>query len=328
MKGIKTLDFFQKISLDNVSQPTIVGSLLSLFAMGLMVFLLMRELIDFYSPHIKTDSIVFQDPNPTEKIKFNLAMKLYHLPCHLASLDQEDSLRNHRLDISDTIKKSVLTKAGKYSIFDQKMSLKSDSLYKSIEDVDGCNLAGHIPITKVPGNVHLSFHKYRAQWSLLKAQKPELADQVNLSHQFVSLHYGTNKNVNLKKFGFDPRSFYRTADLPNLQNTNPRKNYDYFLKIIPYQFIDENRGTHEDAYQYSISFKESDFDPREEEMPIILMRYQFSPISMRVTLEKRDYLNFLTHICAIIGGVFVVFSLFNRFLVSLCDCSSSSVSPK
>ena len=58
-------------------------------------------------------------------------------------------------------------------------------------------------------------------------------------------------------------------------------------------------------------------------MPMILVKYEFSPITMRVTLQGRDYLHFLTHICAIIGGVFVVFSILNSILTSIFDFESS-----
>ena len=60
-------------------------------------------------------------------------------------------------------------------------------------------------------------------------------------------------------------------------------------------------------------------------MPIILIRYEFTPITMRVTIQKRDYLHFLTHICAIIGGIFVIFSIINKVFVGMCDFSSSQV---
>ena len=49
-------------------------------------------------------------------------------------------------------------------------------------------------------------------------------------------------------------------------------------------------------------------------MPIVLLKYGFSPVTMRVPIPKRDYLHFLMHVCAIVGGIFVAFSIFNRFL--------------
>ena len=47
--GFKTFDFFQKVTLDNVTKPTLIGSLLSLSAISIMIFLFLRQLINFYS---------------------------------------------------------------------------------------------------------------------------------------------------------------------------------------------------------------------------------------------------------------------------------------
>lgn len=102
------MDFFQKISMDNVTQPTLIGSFLSIFAIILMIYLLLRDIIDFYTTKTKKDAIVLQDKNQYEKIPLHLQLELPNLPCNLVSLDQEDTLRNHRLDISDTIKKYKL----------------------------------------------------------------------------------------------------------------------------------------------------------------------------------------------------------------------------
>ena len=48
-----------------------------------------------------------------------------------------------------------------------------------------------------------------------------------------------------------------------------------------------------------------------------IVKYEFSPVTMRVTIPKRDYLHFLKHVGTIVGGIFVVFSILNSFLVGL-----------
>jgi hypothetical protein len=47
------------------------------------------------------------------------------------------------------------------------------------------------------------------------------------------------------------------------------------------------------------------------------MIYDFTPVNMKITKEKRDLPRFLVSLCAIVGGVFVIFGLVNRFLLSL-----------
>jgi len=56
------------------------------------------------------------------------------------------------------------------------------------------------------------------------------------------------------------------------------------------------------------------------------MIYDFAPVNMRITKQERDLSRFLINViygfllnqlCAIIGGIFVIFGLINRFLLSL-----------
>ena len=104
--GFKTFDFFQKVTLDNVTKPTLIGSLLSLSAISIMIFLFLRQLIDFYSYHTKTDSVVHQPKNADEQISVNMELLFNSVPCNLLSLDTVDIMNNHKGDISDTLSKS------------------------------------------------------------------------------------------------------------------------------------------------------------------------------------------------------------------------------
>ncbi len=49
------------------------------------------------------------------------------------------------------------------------------------------------------------------------------------------------------------------------------------------------------------------------------MIYDFTPVNMKITKERRDLPRFLVNLCAIVGGVFVIFGLINRFLLSMQD---------
>ena len=103
--GFKTFDFFQKVTLDNVTKPTLIGSLLSLSAISIMIFLFLRQLINFYSYHTKTDSVVHQPKNADEQISVNMELYFNSVPCNLLSLDTVDIMNNHKGDISDTLTK-------------------------------------------------------------------------------------------------------------------------------------------------------------------------------------------------------------------------------
>ena len=318
------MDFFQKISMDNVTQPTLIGSFLSIFAIILMIYLLLRDVIDFYTTKTKRDAVVIQDKNQYEKIPLHLELRLPNVPCNLVSLDQEDTLRNHRLDISDTIKKYKIKNGKSNELFKYNKQNNYKDLINALNSNEGCFIKGYVDISKVPGNIHLSFHNYASEWNSLTMTNRNLADKVSLNHRFNDFFFGKIGKRFISRYQKKTKGFFR-KDLPNFLGLKNKNNFDYFIKIIPYQFVDENRGTSEYSYEYSISYKESDFVEERDDMPIILIRYEFTPITMRVTIQKRDYLHFLTHICAIIGGIFVIFSIINKVFVGMCDFSYTRV---
>lgn len=114
--SFKSFDFFQKVSIgEDVNKPTIVGSLLSLSAISIMIFLFFRQLIDFYSYHTKTDSVVHQPKNADEQISVNMELLFNNVPCNLLSLDIVDIMNNHKGDISDTLTKKIFSPKQKNS---------------------------------------------------------------------------------------------------------------------------------------------------------------------------------------------------------------------
>ena len=315
--GFKTFDFFQKVTLDNVTKPTIIGSLLSLSAISIMIFLFFRQLIDFYSYHTKTDSIIHQSKNADEQISVNMELLFNSVPCNLLSLDTVDIMNNHKGDISDTIIKKKYFHSNK-KIGDRYLTNRDIAdLARAVNNNEGCAFVGKIKVNQVPGEYHISFHNYRSLWRDLNQRHRDLIPKIKLSHSFNSLSFGDTSERVVKRFELDPNMFFRKFDDINTFGDNQLLNYNYFVKIIPYMLVDENWGSTYYAYSFSLTSKSTSFNPHYDEMPIVTIRYEFSPIMMKVTHLKRDYLHFLTHVSAIVGGVFVVFSIINRIATNL-----------
>ena len=321
--SFKAFDFFQKVTLDNVTKPTLIGSLLSISAISIMIFLFFRQLIDFYSYHTKTDSVVHQPKNADEQISINMELLFNSVPCNLLSLDTVDIINNHRGDISDTItKKKFYQNTGK---FDQNYITNRDveDLVRAVKSNEGCAFVGKIRVNQVPGEFHISFHNYRSLWRDFNQRHKDLVSKIRLSHSFKSLSLGDTSEKIVKRFELDPQLFFRSFDNINTFNDKELLNYNYFIKIIPYMLVDENWGSTYYAYSFSLTSKSSPFNPYHDEMPIVNIRYEFSPIMMKVIHLKRDYLHFLTHVSAIVGGVFVVFSIINRIATNFLYNSSN-----
>jgi len=50
---------------------------------------------------------------------------------------------------------------------------------------------------------------------------------------------------------------------------------------------------------------------------MVMMIFEFSPVSMSITKSNLPLSRFLISICAIVGGVFVVFGLINSSLLAV-----------
>jgi hypothetical protein len=234
------------------------------------------------------------------------------------------------MDIIDTITKTRLD-SNNNKILGTFVPYKTDLMEKAILSKETCHIKGYLTISKAPGDIHISFHPFQNVWEYLSRSDCKVNGRFSLSHQFFSLTFG-DSNLNqqiLDIFGenehtqkFSNHQDYKTT-FPKFDyevdssNKITMFNYDYYIKLIPHLFIDEVSGKEYSAYQYSLSYKSRPTE--EEEMPIIMINYDYSPITMKITLKKKSFSNFLIHICAIVGGVYVIFSIFNRIVIILVD---------
>ena len=60
MKGFSNLDLFQKVALDGINQPTLIGSIFSILAIALMIYLFIESLIIQKILNINHSYIIFQ----------------------------------------------------------------------------------------------------------------------------------------------------------------------------------------------------------------------------------------------------------------------------
>jgi len=320
----KSLDFFQKLSVDNVSKPTLLGSILSMTAISLMFYLIIKEIFSYYSITLKEDSILYHDPDQTSKIPVNLSFHFFSTTCDILSVDQEDLIGNHRIDIGDTIAKTRIDNTGNtINTGKSKVNPLNPTLtVERLEQGEGCLVNGHVLINKVPGDIHISYHNYREAFESIKYQHRSTFKKLRLNHHVSLLNFGDMKSNEIikNKFGIESFSFNRKyINLPNFKADTNKTYYDYFIKLIPHLFVDEYTNEQFLAYEYSLNFRSRVFDKESDDMPIVMINYDISPVTMQITLKQKLLSHTLTHICAIIGGIFVIFSIFNRIILSVSD---------
>jgi len=207
-----------------------------------------------------------------------------------------------------------------HKVINQPFDTSLQTATKMLSDNEGCEINGFIPIRRTPGVVVISPRNYRQMYfSLLVLDNQDGSKNFSLRHKFFYIIFGEkdlDKSV-LNRFGFNNVEEFNRKDLPNYQNSD-KVNFDYFIKIIPHILYDESTGKRIITYKYSISYNERP-KVHGQDVPMISLKFDISDVTILVTLINKSFFHFLTHICAIVGGVFVIFSIVNRISLYVLD---------
>ena len=104
-----------------------------------------------------------------------------------------------------------------------------------------------------------------------------------------------------------------------LEGESDQKHYNYFkfISVVPHIFMDTSTSEQVDFRSYSYAFTSNKKDPESnKDLNMVMMTFEFSPVSMSITKSKALLSRFVISICAIVGGVFVVFGLINSTLLA------------
>ncbi len=91
--------------------------------------------------------------------------------------------------------------------------------------------------------------------------------------------------------------------------------FDYYLQLVPTEYTKLNKDVTQ-TVQYSVTeFAQRSGLLNGHIVPSgIALKYDFTPILVRVQEQRRTALQFATSLCAIIGGVFALSGLINSSL--------------
>ncbi|GMY33978.1 endoplasmic reticulum-Golgi intermediate compartment protein 3-like isoform X1, partial [Fagus crenata] len=172
------------------------------------------------------------------------------------------------------------------------------------EEGEGCNIYGSLEVNKVAGNFHFalgkSFHQSNFHvHDLLAFQK----DIYNISHRINKLAFGN----------YFP-GLVNPLDGVQWVPETPNGMYQYFIKVVPTIYTDI-RGRTIQSNQYSVTehFKSAE-SGRFLSVPGVFFFYDISPIKVTFREEHVPFLHFLTHICAVVGGIFTVAGIIDSFI--------------
>ena len=177
---------------------------------------------------------------------------------------------------------------------------------------EGCNFHGSIRINKVGGNFHFAPGKSFQQGAMHVHDLLPLAKfPFNMSHTINKLSFGEDFPGAVNPLDGERKILVREEPLAPGTSENSSM-YQYFLKVVPTKYT-AYRKSELKTNQYSVTENEKSFE-NSAGLPGVFFFYDISPIKVSYTKSKLTFLNFLTSVCAIVGGVFTVSGIVDSFV--------------
>lgn len=314
MRSVKGLDLFKKLPTDHFPQ-TATGGFFTVLAAVTMASLFYLELHAYLSPQIIKETFV--DMSREDQIQVNLNITLPSIPCGMLSMDIQDSAGGHMMDIGGTLKKVQIDSTGNV-IRNRPVDTSIRGVREAMKSMDFCRLEGSMRVGSLPGNFHLSFHSQHAVVHQLFH-----SDLLRMRFDHTLTHLSFGQDLHSVIGDEDMHTIFSPYD--NFEVSLPEDGHayssEYFIKIIPMQFLDEATGVVHNSFQYSMNHK-SQFT--NSIFGAIYFRYDVDCITVRYTKKEKRLTHFLINVCAILGGVFAVIGIFHSMAQQVLKSSKGS----
>eukprot|EP01087_Luapelamoeba_hula_P025274 TRINITY_DN9957_c0_g1_i3.p1 TRINITY_DN9957_c0_g1~~TRINITY_DN9957_c0_g1_i3.p1 ORF type:complete len:337 (+),score=42.87 TRINITY_DN9957_c0_g1_i3:30-1013(+) len=295
---IKRLDWFPK-PIDDVREHHSFGAIVTLIGCVLIGFLVMSELYDYASP--TTQDTIFVDVSRQDKMLIELDITLINLQCNDAHLDFVDTTGQEDISISQDIEKIEVN--GEEEISDSNSVFKAFSALRNNQVKTGCRIRGTAWVQKVEGNFHIAAGSSNNQ--------DHGAHKHHMHHiQQSDLGFDVSHRVN--HFAFGTNWPGRVSPLDGvIVRKNAMTQVNYMIKVVPTIF-EKSSGEQLNTHQFSVTenVKESVPGALSFPLPGVFFKWELSPFMIKYSQSSGTTLaQFLTRLCAIAGGTFVVFGL-------------------
>jgi thiol-disulfide isomerase/thioredoxin len=174
----------------------------------------------------------------------------------------------------------------------------------------GCNLSGFVLVKKVPGTLHLLAKSPGHSFDFVA---------MNMSHVVHQWFFGNKPSprrrsalARLHPLGLTDDWADKLAG-ESFTSPNQRVTHEHYSQVVM-TTIDPKKHSvgNYDAYEYTVHSHQY----TTEDIPAARFSYELSPIQIWVTEKRKPFYHFITTLCAIVGGVFVVAGIIDGLLHS------------
>jgi len=342
LKVVKELDAFPKVP-ETYQETSASGGGLSIITFIVIGILVMSEVSYYTATELEFDYEV--DTNHSGKVRFNVdmtvAMQCFHIGADILDQTGEQLFGVNEFELEPTYWE--LTEAQqRHQSFVQEMNSYLTEDYHAIHRVmwkegqqafmsmpkrdgpepshkhDACRVHGSVELNKVAGNFHIIAGK----------SIPVLPrGHAHLSMMMVKEDHNFSHRIEHISFGEPVAGVVYPLDGLEINTEYNYHTFQYFMQVVP--TLVRTYRAHMDTYQFAVTEKNRNIDHStgSHGNPGIFMKYDLTPLMIRVREVHRPYWQFLIRLCGIIGGVFCVSGMFHslfRFIVDFICCKWKS----
>jgi hypothetical protein len=184
-----------------------------------------------------------------------------------------------------------------------------ETLHDQFAEDGGCQLYGELYLSRASGHFHIAPHK-----SVTINQQQQNSEQNKnnpLLHLFELLsftfdQFNITHTVNSLRFGHHFPGIQSPLDGMYRKVEDTHGMYQYYVKIVPtiYRFVD---GREVETNQYSVTEHIRHLAPGSGRgIPGVYFYYELSPMQVLFEERRMGVVSFITGVCAILGGLFMM----------------------
>ncbi|PUZ36671.1 hypothetical protein GQ55_9G056800 [Panicum hallii var. hallii] len=311
--SLKSLNAFPHAE-EHLLKKTCSGAVVTILGLIIRFTLFVHELRFYLTAYTVHQMSV--DLKRGETLPIHIHMSFPSLPCEVLSVDAIDMSGKHEVDLHTNIWKLRLDRYGHIigteylsdlvekgwehghehhdeqkkheHTFNEDAEKTVKSVKQALENGEVCRVYGVLDVQRVAGNFHISVHDL----NIFVAEKIfEGSSNVNVSHVIHDLSFGPKYPGIHNPLDETSRILHGTI-LP----TNQFSVTEYFLPVCP----------------------------TDRAWPAVYFLYDLSPITVTIKEERRNFLHFLTRLCAVLGGTFAMTGMLDRWMYLLIESVTNS----
>ena len=183
--------------------------------------------------------------------------------------------------------------------------MNTQEMQAQLRAQEGCRVYGFVTVDKVAGNFHIAPGESSQGGYQHVHSTSMVPDDVNVTHTIHALSFGAAFPGQVNAL-----DGHTEVDRTGAMRTQ------YFVSVVPTTYA-PRRGRATASSQFSATANSQHVDMAEARRrgagtPGLYVSYDMSPIAITYREHQRSFAHFLTNVCAIVGGVFTVTSLFDK----------------